>query len=79
MSEAESAGFEVLLDRAKELQEAGTSWHFHFFPPECQYNEGLLYKIVLEDEEAGESTEALFSTRPIDELAQLDDLFYGRV
>ena len=29
-------------------------------------------------QEAGESTEALFSTRPIDELAQLDDLFYGR-
>ncbi len=78
MSEAESIAFEALLERARELTEAGTSWHYHFFPPECQYNDGLLYKIVVEDEEGGESIEAAFSTRPMDELAELDDLQFGR-
>lgn len=79
MSEVQPVSYEVLLARAEELNEAGTSWHYHFFPPECEFNDGLLYKIVLEDEEAGESIDAVFSTRPLDEIAELDDLLYRRV
>lgn len=66
-----------ILDRAKQLNEAGKAWHHHMFFPSCTLNQHKpKYALVLEDPENGELLTSLSDDEPTNDLKQIESLFY---
>lgn len=66
-----------ILSRAKELNEAGQSWHHHMLFPGCRFNKhNDKFAIIFEDKEAGEIIESVSEDEPKGDLRYIETLFY---
>lgn len=74
----QETSIDVIIKSAQEYAEAGTRWHHHFLALDCQYNAVEKYQIVLENEETKESFVCYFDDKPIDELEELESIFFNR-
>ncbi|MDO8657116.1 MAG: hypothetical protein Q7K55_00110 [Candidatus Levybacteria bacterium] len=72
-----SSSFQLILNKAKELNSRGIFWHHHMLFPDCIYNTSKgKWKIILEDKEANEVLESLSDNEPKSDLQQMELLFY---
>jgi len=73
--EEKNNGFELILEKAKELEEKGIEWHHHHLHPECIFNKRKgVHAIVLESK--GVYLTALFNSKPMKDLVKIEKLFY---
>lgn len=71
--------FDVLIKKAETCYHEKMPWHFHILTPVCTFNERDTFVIIFEDETSGERMCATFGEKPLQQGAQLEKLFYGRV
>ena len=66
-----------IIERAKQLNEHGQTWHHHMLFPGCTFNQYKpKYALVLEDPETGGLLTSLSDTEPTNDLKQIESLFY---
>lgn len=65
--------------RAKELNQKGVHWHHHVTFPGCQYHDGSKsFILVFEDPITGDLVKSYTEEEPIDDLRQIEPLFYNQ-
>jgi hypothetical protein len=67
-----------LLQLVRSYEEKGTAWHHHFLAKPCAFNESGQFRIIVENEETGEIFHADFEEKPLQQLEQLENLFFKR-
>ncbi|MBW2973928.1 hypothetical protein KY346_06070 [Candidatus Woesearchaeota archaeon] len=68
-----------ILEKAKNLNERGIHWHHHMLFPNCIFNEHSgKWNIVFEDQETGEKIEVLYDDEPVDDLREIEVLYYAQ-
>jgi len=66
-----------ILERAKQLNKIGKSWHHHMLFSGCRFNKHVgKFAIIFEDKEAGEVIESVTEDEPKGDLQQIETLFY---
>jgi len=66
-----------ILEKAKQLNDAGKSWHHHMLFPDCRFNKHQdKWTIIFEDKEAGEIIESVSDDEPKGDLQHIETLFY---
>ena len=76
----ENEKIKVILKKAKALSDKNIAWHHHLFFSDCQFNQHLgQWVIVFEDIENNEVIEALYDHEPINDLKQIEVLYYKQV
>lgn len=74
-----SSGAQVILQRAKEINQRGDFWHHHMLFPDCAFNKNKgKWTIILEDPQKKESLESVTENEPKEDLKQIETLFYGQ-
>ena len=68
--------YKILIEKAKAASKSLKDWHHHFFPPGCAFNKSSKYQIALEID--GDIFYSLFDEKPMTELEQMENLFFGR-
>lgn len=69
--------YQVLLDKTRELTNKGIAWHHHYLPPECLLINVQKHVIVLEH--GNEKWQTSFDKKPMEELEQLENIFFKRI
>ena len=74
-----NAKMQVVLQKAKELNEKNSPWHHHLLSPDCIFNkhEGK-WNIFFENAEDAEVIEVLYEEDPVDDLRRIEILFFER-
>lgn len=68
---------EQMTQRAKELNEKNAQWHHHMLFPDCIFNGYAPHHVlVLEDSTTGEALVSITEYDPIDDLKQIENLFF---
>jgi hypothetical protein len=68
-----------IIARAKELNAKQVEWHHHVTFAGCQFNKGgHKFTLVLEDPESGKTLESVSDEEPINDLRQIEPLFYSQ-
>ena len=68
---------ELMIEKAKKLNENGTSWHHHILFPNCMFNKHKgKWCIVFEDKEQNKILEAVSDDEPKDNLRAIEILYY---
>lgn len=68
---------EKILERAKQLNTKGKSWHHHMLFPGCKFNKNTdRWTIIFEDKEADEVIESVSNDEPKGDLQLIETLFY---
>jgi hypothetical protein len=68
-----------IIERAKELNQQGVKWHHHVTFPACKYYSGNGgFVLIFEDPVTGKSIESTTDEEPIDDLKQIEPLFYAQ-
>lgn len=66
-----------ILKRAKQLNDAGKSWHHHMLFPGCTFNKNQgKWTIIFEDKETGKVIESVSNDEPKKDLQYIEKLFY---
>ncbi|MBU0707840.1 hypothetical protein KKG41_05720 [Patescibacteria group bacterium] len=66
-----------MVARAEDMNSKKISWHHHVFFPECRYNDQVgRWNIVMEDKDKGELLEATYDTEPVEDLKEIERLYY---
>lgn len=72
-----SAQVKRILQRARQLNEKGESWHHHMLFPNCRFNKHKgKWTIVFEDKEKDEVIESVSDDEPKADLQHIETLFY---
>ena len=72
-----SAQVKRILQRAKQLNKTGKSWHHHMLFPNCRFNKHQdKWTIIFEDKETGEVIESVSDDEPKNDLQHIETLFY---
>lgn len=68
-----------IIARAQELNQKSFEWHHHVIFQGCRFNTNdSNFTLVFEDPESGESLESLSDIEPINDLKQIEPLFYSQ-
>lgn len=68
-----------IVDRAQELNQKKIKWHHHVTSPGCQYHKGGEdFILIFEDPITGKSLESYSEEEPINDLKQIEPLFYSQ-
>ena len=68
-----------VLDRAQQLNQKGILWHHHMFFPDCIFNEHKgKWVLVFEDPESQEKIELIYDKEPLDDLREIELLYYAQ-
>jgi hypothetical protein len=67
-----------IIRLARYFNSFGTSWHFHFLTPKCQFNSEKSFQVILENEETMESFIFKTDNKPVKSLEILEKLFYKK-
>ncbi|HSX17943.1 MAG TPA: hypothetical protein VLE51_01130 [Candidatus Saccharimonadales bacterium] len=68
-----------IIARAKELNQQGVEWHHHVTFHGCQFNKGVSnFTLIFEDPETGKTIESPSESEPINDLKQIEPLFYSQ-
>lgn len=74
-----SANIQKIIDRAKHLNEQKIEWHHHILFPDCPFNANSpKFTFLFEDPETGERIESLSNQEPINDLKQVEPLFFKK-
>jgi hypothetical protein len=74
---SEDENMELMLRKAKELNEGGISWHHHMLFPNCIYNKHKgKWCIVFEDKEQNRVIESVSDKEPTADLSKIEKLYY---
>ena len=67
-----------LLKQAEMYNKEGVKWHHHFLTPKCSFNQSDNFRLLIENEDTGETfyTESL--EKPTEQLKHLDNLFHSQ-
>jgi len=69
-----------IVARAQELNERCVAWHHHMLFPDCALNPHPgKWTLTFEDPESGDVLSATYENEPIDDLKEVEALFYGQV
>jgi hypothetical protein len=69
--------FQKIMERARDCQASGAAWHNHHLPPQCSLNPKKgKHCIVFEDEAGGDALYAYYDQDPVEDLAELEKLFF---
>jgi len=68
----------TLLETAESFSKDGVNWHHHFMTPKCAMNTSGKFRIILENEDDGNSVYSDFKERPMADLENLENLFFKR-
>ena len=74
----EEINIDELISKAKELKDKGISWHHHLLTPNCCFNTSGKFRIILEDEESKKAYYSDFESKPMNQLKELENLFFDR-
>jgi len=76
-SSEQSNQIKKILDRAKQLNESGKSWHHHVLFPDCRFNKHSgKWTIFFEDKETNKIFESISDEEPKNDLRHIETLFY---
>lgn len=76
-SHQENEQLREILQRAKELNFKGISWHHHMFFPNCRYNKHQgKWCLVMEDKEQNKAIESITQHEHKQDLQKVEKLFY---
>jgi len=68
-----------IIDRARELNQQSIEWHHHVTFPGCQFNtNNSRFTLIFEDPETGDTIENASEKEPINDLKQIEPLFYSQ-
>ena len=74
-----NAEFQKIMERAKHCCASKTAWHNHHLSPRCMFNlKPGNHCIVFEDETGGDTLYAYYGHDPVDDLAELEELFFAK-
>lgn len=69
-----------IVARAQQLNERRLAWHHHMLFPDCALNPHPgKWTLTFEDPESGEVLSAIYENEPIDDLKEVEALFYGQI
>lgn len=71
-----NVSFDELLKETTRMNTERIEWHHHYLPPNCHLNSTPKHLLILEGD--GRSWQAIFDEKPMDELEQLENLFFNR-
>ena len=70
---------QLILKRARELNERKISWHHHVLSPACIFNSHKgQWNIFFEDKRENEVVEAVYDGEPVDDIRQIEILFFAQ-
>jgi len=72
----DQVNIDELIRKAKHLKNNSKSWHHHFLTPDCCFNSGKKFRIILGDEEKGNACYRDFESKPLNQLKKLERLFF---
>jgi hypothetical protein len=65
--------------RARELNARGIAWHHHMLFPDCALNPNPgSWNLLFEDPETGQQISALYHDEPVQDLREVEALFYAQ-
>jgi hypothetical protein len=68
---------QMVLDRAKELNEKGIPWHSHLLVPGCMFNQQQnKWGLVFEDSTSDDAVVVRYDQDPVDDLRRIEVLYY---
>lgn len=75
----EDRSMNVMLERARELNEKGIHWHHHMLFPDCIFNKHKgKWCIVFEDKEKNKIYECISEEEPLESLRKIEVLYYAQ-
>lgn len=75
----ENAMVAKMVERAKDLNSRKVPWHHHMMFPQCAINPSPgKWNLTFEDPETGETLKALYDLEPVDDLKEVEALFYAQ-
>lgn len=73
----ESETMKNLVEKIKKLNKNNISWHHHMLFPDCVFNKHRgKWNIFFEDKEDNKNIELLYDYEPVDDLRQIENLYY---
>lgn len=70
---------QLILKKARELNERGTLWHHHMLPPVCIFNSHKgQWNVFFEDKKDNKVVEAVYDDEPVDDIRQIEVLFFAQ-
>jgi len=74
-----NAQMQVILQRCREFNQRKILWHHHILFPDCIFNQQKgKWTIFFENNENNEVVEVLYNEQPVDDLRQIEILFFER-
>ncbi len=71
---------QIILEKAKRLNEQGLPWHHHILSPDCVFNKHReKWNMVFESEADGQRLEVLYDEEPVDDLRRIEILFFEKM
>ena len=71
--------FQKIIERARACRASGSAWHNHHLPPHCSFNpQKGKHCIVFEDETSGDALYAYYGHDPVDDLSELETLYFAK-
>jgi len=68
-----------IIARARNLNSRGIQWHHHMLFPDCALNPSPgKWTLLFEDPETGEKLSAVYDSEPLNDLQQVEALFYAQ-
>ena len=68
-----------IIARARDLNSRGIPWHHHMLFPDCALNPSPgMWTLLFEDPETCEKLSAIYNSEPLDDLQQVEALFYAQ-
>ncbi len=69
-----------MSQRAQELNDKSIEWHHHMLFPDCMFNtHAPNHVLMLEDSSTGEAIISITEYDPIDDLKQIENLYFANV
>jgi hypothetical protein len=68
-----------IIARARDLNSHGVAWHHHMLFPDCALNPSPgKWTLLFEDPETGEKLSATYDSEPLNDLREVEVLFYAQ-
>lgn len=68
-----------ILEKAVKLNQTSAPWHHHMLFPDCIFNkDAKKWAIIFEDVETGEILTVLYDKEPVEDLREIEVLYYGQ-
>ncbi len=72
-----SEKMQVVLQKARDLNQRNRSWHHHMLFPDCIFNEHRgKWNIAFEEDEEDTIVEILYDEQPVDDLRLIEVLYF---